>query len=150
MNNNCVFITALNKINIEEFKKKVYDEVKKIHITRFPYNDYLYQDYEEWYLFIDNILLVPRQKHNEKGINISHNKTRNLFRNIDNYMEITFFKKIHFTFLCVPAWDSNFWILDDNIAVSPPEIIALYAPLKFSNAKLSVCQIIKNIIKEAI
>ena len=47
MNNNCVFISALNKINIEEFKKKVYDEVKKIHITRFPYNDYLYQDYEE-------------------------------------------------------------------------------------------------------
>ena len=47
MNNNCVFISALNKINIEEFKKKIYDEVKKIHITRFPYNDYLYQDYEE-------------------------------------------------------------------------------------------------------
>jgi len=43
---NCVFISALNKENFEEFKKKVFDAVKKIHITRFPYNDFLYQEYE--------------------------------------------------------------------------------------------------------
>jgi len=47
MNNNCVFISALKKENIIEFKSKVFDEVKKIHITRFPYNDFLYQEYEE-------------------------------------------------------------------------------------------------------
>ena len=47
MNNNCVFISALKKENINEFKAKVFDEVKKIHITRFPYNDFLYQEYEE-------------------------------------------------------------------------------------------------------
>ncbi len=47
MNNNCVFISALNKENIDEFKAKVFEEVKKIHITRFPYNDFLYQEYEE-------------------------------------------------------------------------------------------------------
>ncbi|MEN8124694.1 MAG: GTPase HflX [Bacteroidota bacterium] len=47
MNGNCIFISALKKENLEEFKSKVYDEVKKIHITRFPYNDYLYQEYEE-------------------------------------------------------------------------------------------------------
>lgn len=47
MENNCVFISALNKENLEEFKKKVFEEVKKIHITRFPYNDFLYQEYEE-------------------------------------------------------------------------------------------------------
>lgn len=47
MDNSCVFISALNKINLEEFKKKVFDEVKKIHITRFPYNDFLYQEYDE-------------------------------------------------------------------------------------------------------
>ena len=47
MNNNCVFISALKKENIDEFKSKVFEEVKKIHITRFPYNDFLYQDYEE-------------------------------------------------------------------------------------------------------
>ena len=47
MDNSCVFISALNKMNLEEFKKMVFDEVKKIHITRFPYNDFLYQEYDE-------------------------------------------------------------------------------------------------------
>lgn len=47
MNNKCVFISALNKDNLEELKKIVFQEVKKIHITRFPYNDFLYQEYEE-------------------------------------------------------------------------------------------------------
>ncbi len=47
MENKCVFISALKKENLEEFKKMVFEEVKKIHITRFPYNDFLYQDYEE-------------------------------------------------------------------------------------------------------
>jgi len=43
---NCVFISALNKENLEGFKRKVFDAVKEIHVTRFPYNDFLYQDYE--------------------------------------------------------------------------------------------------------
>lgn len=47
MDNQCVFISALNKDNLEEFKKLVFEEVKKIHVTRFPYNDFLYQEYEE-------------------------------------------------------------------------------------------------------
>ncbi len=47
MENKCVFISALKKDNLEEFKKMVFEEVKKIHITRFPYNDFLYQEYEE-------------------------------------------------------------------------------------------------------
>ncbi len=46
-NENAVFIAALKKINLEEFKSKTYDLVKKIHITRFPYHDYLYTEYEE-------------------------------------------------------------------------------------------------------
>lgn len=40
-----IFISALNKDNLENFKEKVYEEVKKIHIQRFPYNDFLYQEY---------------------------------------------------------------------------------------------------------
>jgi GTP-binding protein HflX len=40
-----IFISAKKKQNIEEFKLKVYEEVKKIHVTRFPYNDFLYQEY---------------------------------------------------------------------------------------------------------
>ncbi len=47
MKGNCIFISALNKENLDEFKSMVYDEVKKIHITRFPYNDYLYQEYDD-------------------------------------------------------------------------------------------------------
>ena len=39
-----LFISALNKDNLEDFKEKVYDAVKKIHIQRFPYNNFLYQD----------------------------------------------------------------------------------------------------------
>lgn len=40
-----VFMSALNKENIEEFKEKSYEEVKKIHIERFPYNNFLYDEY---------------------------------------------------------------------------------------------------------
>lgn len=42
-----IFISALNKDNLEAFKDKTYDEVKKIHIQRFPYNDFLYYEYKE-------------------------------------------------------------------------------------------------------
>ena len=43
---NCIFISALKKENLDEFKSKVFEAVKEIHITRFPYNDFLYQEYE--------------------------------------------------------------------------------------------------------
>ena len=43
---NCIFISALKKENLDEFKEKVFEAVKKVHITRFPYNDFLYQEYE--------------------------------------------------------------------------------------------------------
>src|ERR1700741_2998366 len=38
----CVFISALDKKNVEEFKKMVYDKVKELHIKRYPYNNLLY------------------------------------------------------------------------------------------------------------
>lgn len=38
------FISAINKTNIEELKGCLYNEVRKIHITRFPYNDFLYPE----------------------------------------------------------------------------------------------------------
>ncbi|RPD96551.1 GTPase HflX [Aureibaculum marinum] len=46
LDKDCIFISALNKENIDDFKDKVFKAVKKIHIARFPYNDFLYQDYE--------------------------------------------------------------------------------------------------------
>ena len=45
--NRALFISATNKENFEEFRKTVYDAVRKIHITRFPYNKFLYPDYED-------------------------------------------------------------------------------------------------------
>ena len=41
-----LFVSALTKENLEEFRKRVYDEVRKIHIQRFPYNHFLYPDYD--------------------------------------------------------------------------------------------------------
>ncbi|KGL61836.1 GTPase HflX [Polaribacter sp. Hel1_85] len=41
-----IFISALNKENLDDFKEKTYQEVKKIHIQRFPYNDFLYYEYK--------------------------------------------------------------------------------------------------------
>ena len=42
-----VFISALTKQNFEQMKKLIYDEVLKIHISRFPYNDFLFEYFEE-------------------------------------------------------------------------------------------------------
>lgn len=44
---NTLFISATEKQNFEEFRKKVYQQVRNIHITRFPYNNFLYPDVTE-------------------------------------------------------------------------------------------------------
>lgn len=44
---NALFISALNKDNLDSFKKRIYDEVREIHVTRFPYNNFLYPDYSD-------------------------------------------------------------------------------------------------------
>jgi GTPase len=41
---NALFISAINKENFEEFRDLVYDAVRQIHITRFPYNKFLYEE----------------------------------------------------------------------------------------------------------
>ncbi|MBP1840306.1 GTPase HflX [Formosa algae] len=47
LGDNALFISALNKENLEDFRKRVYDEVREIHVTRFPYNHFLYPDYDD-------------------------------------------------------------------------------------------------------
>ncbi len=47
MNNNCVFISAKDKINIDQLKELLYEKAKEIHVERFPYNDFLFQKYDE-------------------------------------------------------------------------------------------------------
>jgi GTP-binding protein HflX len=44
---NALFISAVNKENFEEFRERVYEAVREIHISRFPYNSFLYPDYKE-------------------------------------------------------------------------------------------------------
>lgn len=46
MSGDAIFISATEKENIDNFKKKVYKVVREIHIQRFPYNNFLYPDLE--------------------------------------------------------------------------------------------------------
>ena len=43
VNDRALFISALKKENLDAFRKRVYAEIRKIHITRFPYNHFLYR-----------------------------------------------------------------------------------------------------------
>lgn len=47
LNENCLFISAREKENIEELKELLYNRVKELHVQRFPYNDFLFQIYDE-------------------------------------------------------------------------------------------------------
>ena len=42
LNNQCVFISAKDRTNIEELRTMIYEQVKSIHVKRYPYNDFLY------------------------------------------------------------------------------------------------------------
>ena len=42
-----VFMSAAKKIHIEEFRELLYDRAREIHIVRFPYNDFLFDDFTE-------------------------------------------------------------------------------------------------------
>jgi GTP-binding protein HflX len=44
---NALFISAAHKDNFEDFRERVYEAVRQIHITRFPYNKFLYPDYND-------------------------------------------------------------------------------------------------------
>lgn len=43
----CIFISAENKENIDALRALMYDRIKAIHVKRYPYNDFLFQNYEE-------------------------------------------------------------------------------------------------------
>ena len=46
LNNDCVFVSAKQKTNIEQMRKVLYQRVRQLHVQKYPYNDFLYQDYE--------------------------------------------------------------------------------------------------------
>ncbi len=47
LQDDCIFISAKNKDNIDALKALMYKRIKAIHIQRYPYNDFLFQNYEE-------------------------------------------------------------------------------------------------------
>ncbi|MBR0296235.1 MAG: GTPase HflX [Paludibacteraceae bacterium] len=47
LHDDCIFISAKNKENIDTLKQLMYNRIKAIHIQRYPYNDFLFQNYEE-------------------------------------------------------------------------------------------------------
>ena len=47
LHDDCIFISAKNKDNIDTLKNLMYNRIKAIHIQRYPYNDFLFQNYEE-------------------------------------------------------------------------------------------------------
>ena len=42
----CLFISAKNKDNIDALRETLYKRVRELHVQKYPYNDFLYQDYE--------------------------------------------------------------------------------------------------------
>ncbi len=47
LDTNCFFISAKEKTNMDELKSIIYNKVKELHVQKYPYNDFLYQTYEE-------------------------------------------------------------------------------------------------------
>lgn len=47
MGGDCIFISAKQRTNIDEFRQMLYDKVRYLHVQKYPYNDFLYQKYEE-------------------------------------------------------------------------------------------------------
>ena len=46
LNDNCLFISAKAKINIDEFRRTLYAKVRELHVQKYPYNDFLYPEVE--------------------------------------------------------------------------------------------------------
>ena len=45
-NRGCIFISAREKMNIDEFRETIYNLVRELHVQKYPYNDFLWQNYE--------------------------------------------------------------------------------------------------------
>ncbi len=43
----CIFISARERLNIEELKTLMYNRVRQLHVQKYPYNDFLFQNYDE-------------------------------------------------------------------------------------------------------
>ena len=46
MNDDCLFISAREKLNIDMLRDTLYKKVKQLHVQKYPYNDFLYEQFE--------------------------------------------------------------------------------------------------------
>lgn len=47
LNENCIFISARERTNLEELRTLLYNKVRELHVQKYPYNDFLFQTYED-------------------------------------------------------------------------------------------------------
>ncbi len=47
LNENCIFISARERTNIEELRQLLYKKVRELHVQKYPYNDFLFDTYED-------------------------------------------------------------------------------------------------------
>ena len=47
LHDNCIFISAKEKQNVDQLRELMYEKIKAIHVERYPYNDFLFQRYDE-------------------------------------------------------------------------------------------------------
>ena len=47
MGEDCIFISARERLNIDALKTLIYQRVRQLHVQKYPYNDFLFQNYDE-------------------------------------------------------------------------------------------------------
>jgi GTP-binding protein HflX len=47
LNDNCLFISAKERTNIDDLKQMLYLKVRELHVQKYPYNDFLYPKYDD-------------------------------------------------------------------------------------------------------
>ena len=46
LNDSCLFISAVKKENVDVMKETLYKRVRELHVQKYPYNDFLYDNYD--------------------------------------------------------------------------------------------------------
>ena len=47
LHDDCMFVSARERQNIDELRELLYQKVRELHVQKYPYNDFLYQNYDE-------------------------------------------------------------------------------------------------------
>ena len=47
MNDDCIFISAKERTNVDLLRDTLYEKVRQLHVQKYPYNDFLYEQYDE-------------------------------------------------------------------------------------------------------